>query len=100
LLLFIKMVHENTESGLLKTHPLPETCRLADHNDKDGLVLLKECRRILYVLSNGKDSEGNIIHDDPLIQAIYTDAHIRLKIKWWACILYITYFDDSKEKGY
>ena len=79
LLLFIKMVHENTESGLLKTHPLPETCRWTDLNDKDGLVLLREYRRILYVLSNGKDTEGNVIHEDPLIQAIYTDAHTRLR---------------------
>ena len=26
LLLFIKMVHENTEAGTLKKHPLPEGC--------------------------------------------------------------------------
>jgi type I restriction enzyme M protein len=79
LLLFIKMVHENHESGLLKTHPLPETCRWTDLNDKDGLVLMDEYKRILYVLSNGKDTEGNVIHEDPLIQAIYTDAHTRLR---------------------
>jgi type I restriction enzyme M protein len=79
LLLFIRMVHENHESGLLKTHPLPETCRWTDLNDKDGLVLLDEYKRILYVLSNGKDTEGNVIHEDPLIQAIYTDAHTRLR---------------------
>ena len=79
LLLFIKMVHENHESGLLKTHPLPETCRWTDLNDKDGLVLLDEYKRILYVLSNGKDTQGNTIHEDPLIQAIYTDAHTRLR---------------------
>ncbi len=79
LLLFIKMVHENTESGLLKTHPLPEACRWTDLNDKDGLELLEEYKRILYILSNGKDTEGHVIHEDPLIQAIYTDAHTRLR---------------------
>jgi type I restriction enzyme M protein len=77
LLLLIKMMHENTEFGVLNTHPLPETCRWTDLNDKDGLGLLNEYKRILYVLSNGKDTEGNIIHEDPLIQAIYTDAHTR-----------------------
>jgi len=55
------MVHENTESGLLKTHPLPEGCRWTDLNDKDGSVLLSEYKRILYALSTGKDTEGNII---------------------------------------
>jgi len=79
LLLFIKMVHENTESGLLKTHPLPGGCRWTDLKDKDGLVLLSEYKRILYILSTGKDTEGNTIHEDPLIQAIYTDAHTRLR---------------------
>jgi putative colanic acid biosynthesis UDP-glucose lipid carrier transferase len=32
LLLFIKMVHENTEAGTLKKHPLPEGCRWTDIN--------------------------------------------------------------------
>jgi len=79
LLLFIKMVHENTESGLLKTHPLPPSCRWTDLNDKDGLSLLNEYKRILFILSTGNDTAGNSIHQDPLIQAIYTDAHTRLR---------------------
>lgn len=33
LLLFIKMVHENTEAGTLKKHPLPEGCRWTDINE-------------------------------------------------------------------
>ncbi len=73
------MVHENTESGLLKTHPLPDSCRWTDFNDKDGMELRTEYKRILYVLSNGKDTEGNVIHEDPLIQAIYTDAYTKLR---------------------
>ncbi len=73
------MVHENTESGLLKNHPLPDGCRWTDLNDKDGLALLNEYKRILYVLSNGKDTQGKVIHEDPLIQAIYTDAHTSLR---------------------
>jgi len=79
MLLFIKMVHENTESGLLKTHPLPDGCRWTDLIDKDGSVLLGEYKRILYILSSGKDTQGNTIHEDPLIQAIYTEAHTRLR---------------------
>lgn len=42
-------------------------------------MLLDEYKRILYVLSNGRDTEGNVIHEDQLIQAIYTDAHTRLR---------------------
>jgi type I restriction enzyme M protein len=79
LLLFIKMVHENTESGVLNTHPLPEGCRWTDLNGRDGMALLEEYKRILYVLSNGKDTDGNLIHEDPLIQAIYADAYTRLR---------------------
>ncbi len=79
LLLFIKMVHENTEAGLLTKHPLPEGCRWTDLNDKDGLVLLDEYKRILFILSTGKDTSGKTIHEDPLIQAIYTDASTRLR---------------------
>ncbi|HBD7468584.1 TPA: N-6 DNA methylase [Legionella pneumophila] len=79
LLLFIKMVHENTEAGILQKHPLPEGCRWTDLNNKDGLVLLDDYKRILLTLSTGKDSEGNIINDDPLIRAIYADAQTRLR---------------------
>ena len=79
LLLFIKMVHENTEAGLLNKHPLPEGCRWTDLNNKDGITLLNEYKRILFILSTGKDTEGNAVHEDPLIQAIYTDASTRLR---------------------
>lgn len=79
LLLFIKMVHENTEAGLLNKHPLPEGCRWTDLNSKDGISLLNEYKRILFILSTGKDTEGNTVHEDPLIQAIYTDASTRLR---------------------
>ncbi len=40
LLLFIKMVHENTEAGTLKKHPLPIGCRWQDIRDKSGINLL------------------------------------------------------------
>jgi type I restriction enzyme M protein len=42
-------------------------------------ALLEEYKRILYVLSNSKDTDGNLIHEDPLIQAIYADAYTRLR---------------------
>lgn len=79
LLLFVKMVHENTEAGVLKKHPLPEGCRWTDINEKSGINLLNDYKRILLSLSTGKDSEGKIIHEDPLISAIYADAQTRLR---------------------
>lgn len=79
LLLFIKMVHENTEVGTLKKHTLPEGCRWTDLNTKSGINLLDSYKRILLALSTGKDAEGNVIHEDPLIAAIYADAQTRLR---------------------
>ena len=79
LLLFIKMVHENTEAGTLKKHPLPEGCRWTDLNGKSGINLLNDYKRILLSLSTGKDALGNLVHEDPLISAIYADAQTRLR---------------------
>lgn len=93
LLLFIKMVHENTEAGTLKKHPLPEGCRWTDINDKSGITLLNDYKAILLALSTGTRTnvvknqnpdepdkiEEVIVHEDPLIHAIYTDAQTRLR---------------------
>lgn len=79
MLLFIKMVHENTEAETLDKHTLPEGCRWTDLNDKSGLTLLNDYKQILFSLSTGKDAEGNLVHADPLISAIYTDAQTRLR---------------------
>jgi type I restriction enzyme M protein len=79
LLLFIKMVHENTEAGTLKKHPLPEGCRWTDINDKSGINLLNDYKLILLSLSTGKDADGKLVHEDPLISAIYADAQTRLR---------------------
>lgn len=79
LLLFIKMVHENTEAGLLEKHPLPAGCRWTDLNGKSGINLLNDYKRILLSLSTGKDTDGNLVHEDPLISAIYADAQTRLR---------------------
>lgn len=89
LLLFIKMVHENTEAGTLKKHPLPEGCRWTDLNGKSGINLLNDYKAILLALSTGKrqvpdpeDPTKTIeitIHEDPLISAIYADAQTRLR---------------------
>ncbi|ANN29718.1 TPA: N-6 DNA methylase [Vibrio parahaemolyticus] len=89
LLLFIKMVHENTEAGTLKKHPLPEGCRWIDINKKSGVNLLNDYKDILLALSTGKRSEADPkepgktievqIHDDSLISAIYVDAQTRLR---------------------
>ncbi len=89
LLLFIKMVHENSEAGLFQKHPLPEGCRWQDLSGKDGLTLLNDYKGLLLALSTGKcmqadpEEQGKTIevqiHEDPLIQAIYTDAQTRLR---------------------
>ena len=78
LLLFFKMVHENTESGVLVKHPLPEGYRWTDLNKKSGINLLNDYKRMLLALSTGKDGEKPI-HQDTLISAIYADAQTRLR---------------------
>jgi len=47
LLLFIKMEFENTKTGILKNHKLPEGCRWPDLSGKSGLALLNEYKPIL-----------------------------------------------------
>ena len=79
LLLFFKMVHENTEAGILKQHTLPEGCRWTDLNEKSGINLLNDYKRILLLLSTGKNEQGEVIYEDALIQAIYADAQTRLR---------------------
>lgn len=79
MLLFIKMVHENTEAGTLQKHPIPEGCRWTDLNAKSGLNLLNDYKLMLLGLSTGSNAQGNIIHQDPLISAIYADAQTRLR---------------------
>ncbi|WP_145931719.1 N-6 DNA methylase [Yersinia bercovieri] len=79
LLLFIKMVHENTEAELLDQHTLPHGCRWEDLNSLSGLNLLNHYKQMLLKLSTGKDAEGNLVHADPLISAIYADAQTRLR---------------------
>lgn len=78
LLLFIKMVHENQEAGLPEAHPLPEGCRWNDLTGRSGLVLLNHYRHILLMLSTGKDGD-KIVHEDPLVMAIYANAQTRLR---------------------
>ena len=89
LLLFIKMIHENTEAGLLNKHTLPEGCRWTDLSHKDGLILLNDYKNILMALSTGKRREidpenpdktiEKIVVTDQLILAIYADAQTRLR---------------------
>ena len=78
LLLFIKMVHENTEAGLLSEHTLPVGCRWDDLSGRDDIGLLADYRRILLKLSTGLDGEGKVVHSDKLLLAIYKDAQTRL----------------------
>jgi len=93
LLLFIKMVHENSEADILNQHILPEGCRWVDIKDKSGINLLNEYKAILLALSTGKrieiqkstkanEADKTVevpVHDDALISAIYADAQTRLR---------------------
>ena len=89
LLLFIKMVHENTEAETLEKHTLPEGCRWTDINGKSGINLLNDYKAMLLALSTGKRNEADPdnpgqtkevqVHEDPLISAIYADAQTRLR---------------------
>lgn len=54
LLLFIKMVHENTEAETLDKHTLPEGCRWTDLNAKSGINLLNDYKQILLKLSTAE----------------------------------------------
>ena len=70
LLLFIKMEHENKQSGILAEHKLPDYARWTTLSGLSGLTLLKHYRTTLLKLNES---------DDPLIAAIYADAQTSLK---------------------
>lgn len=70
LLLFIKMEHENKESGLLQAHKLPDYARWGEFTSRSGLNLLNHYKHSLLNLSQSTD---------PLIAAIYADAQTSLK---------------------
>ena len=70
LLLFIKMEHENKQSGILAEHKLPDYARWSTLSGMSGLTLLNHYRASLLKLSQ---------NPDPLIAAIYADAQTSLK---------------------
>ena len=70
MLLFLKMVYEKNEAGLLKNHPIPEGSRWGDLSDKSGITLMNHYKQTLLDLSKNAD---------PLIAAIYADAQTRLR---------------------
>jgi type I restriction enzyme M protein len=70
LLLFIKMEYENTESGILQAHKLPDYARWPELTGRSGLNLLNHYKKSLLQLSQNAD---------PLIAAIYADAQTSLK---------------------
>ncbi len=69
LLLFIKMEHENAQSGVMAGHRLPAGARWPDITRLSGLNLLNHYRATLLDLSQSTD---------PLLAAIYADAQTRL----------------------
>lgn len=82
MLLFIKMVHERelaqADEGRNEVeHLLPEGCRWTDLSGKSGVNLLDDYRRILLILSTGKDGD-EWVHSDPLLLAIYANASTSL----------------------
>ncbi|MDQ8856914.1 class I SAM-dependent DNA methyltransferase [Acinetobacter pittii] len=88
MLLFIKMIHESTESGSLKEHSLPEGCRWTDLNNKSGLELLDNYKEILNTLASGqkiiidpdtKEEKVIEVHSDNLIKSIYSEAQTRIR---------------------
>ncbi|HET6720752.1 MAG TPA: N-6 DNA methylase, partial [Rhodocyclaceae bacterium] len=70
LLLFIKMEHENAQSGVMLGHKLPAGARWPDIAKLSGINLLNHYRATLLELSKSTD---------PLLAAIYADAQTRLK---------------------
>ena len=77
LLLFIKMEHENTESGLLQKHMLPEYARWPELRDKSGLNLLHHYRETLFKLA---------ISNDRLIAALARPVMtISTQLAWGFC---------------
>lgn len=82
MLLFIKMTYEKeqifVEEGIEFTPLLPEGCRWDDFNDKSGSELLNHYKRILLLLSTGKDGDKSV-HHNPLLLAIYANASTSLK---------------------
>lgn len=70
LLLFIKMEHESTQSGVLQKHKLPDYARWPELTSRSGVTLLRHYRQSLLKLSDSSDR---------LIAAIYADAQTSLK---------------------
>lgn len=78
-------VHQNGSRKHRKRHPakahIARRLPLAGHQQqsKGGQNLLDSYKRILLALSSGQDDQGNTLHEDPLITAIYADAQTRLR---------------------
>lgn len=70
LLLFIKMEFENTESGILKKHKLPEYARWRKLSSLSGEDMLIQYRKILHLLSESNDR---------IIAEIYSSAQTKIK---------------------
>jgi type I restriction enzyme M protein len=86
LLLFIKIVHENTEASTVEKHALPEGCRWTDINEQSGINLLNDYKAISLTLSTGKRMEADpetpgqtkevTVHADRLITQPFSSGQI------------------------
>ncbi|MBK1854992.1 N-6 DNA methylase [Verrucomicrobiaceae bacterium 5K15] len=79
LLLFIKMEHEKARVNEKYQERLPEGFRWPNLAETSGLEQLNFYKRLLLVLSTGKDADGKSIAIDPMVSAIYAEAQTSLR---------------------
>lgn len=83
LLLFIKMVHENTEAEILNQHTLPRGYRWTDLKGKSSINLLDGYKTMLLALSTGKRIEiqksDKAGVDDKTVEVVVYSATINVR---------------------
>ena len=79
-LMFLKMVKDHLNNGLITEDPIPEGCRFDDLLALSGTPLINAYKQALTTLSSGELADGSQIENlDPRVRAIYTDAQTSIK---------------------
>lgn len=79
-LMFLKMVKDHLNNGLITKDPIPEGCRFDDLLALSGTPLINAYKQALTTLSSGELADGSHIENlDPRVRAIYTDAQTSIK---------------------
>ena len=78
-LMFLKMVKDHLNNGLITEDPIPEGCRFDDLKKLSGAPLVNAYKQTLTTLSSGTRADGSQIELDPRVRAIYTDAQTSIK---------------------